>query len=703
MKIKMIRKNLKLIFSMLLLSVVFSILIFVIAKNEFDARKELVALETKVVLITKISKLLHATQRERGLSAGFVKSQGQKFGKQLSIQRHITDIKIKKFLKHVHKLDTNINDIKKSLNITLNDIKNLKIVRNKIDALTLSSKETRFYYTHMHINTLSLITAITKRSNVSSITQNLIAYNAFLHFKENMGQERAVGTEMFSGTTLSTQDILEFKALIVKQNVYKDEFFQYASTNFKSYYTEHYKGDFIRSVNLMREVVFKTKLNEKNVIDANVWFANITENIELLKKIDNIFTDNIILLIKKELLKNETSLIWFIIYNFIGLIIYFSIIVFVIKLIENEEKQKALINKHIIISTTDINGVITDVNEAYCAISGFSKDELIGQSHNIVRHPDTSKDTFRDLWLTIKDGNPWNGRIQNLHKDKSNYWLDVNVEPLFDSSGKIVSYVAIKHDITDKIDLHEEMLRGREKDKKLLEQSRLAQMGAMISMIAHQWRQPLSAISATTASLKIKFELDSFDLDNKRERDECISYLFKNFSKIDTFVNVLSTTIDDFRNFYKPNKLIVNTSFDEVLKKVLNIIHASLISNNIEVSYEISSQNTFNMFDSEMMQVLLSIFKNSEDNFKDKNILSPKIKVNIHKNCIRVSDNGGGIPSEIINHIFDPYFSTKSEKNGTGLGLYMSKQIIEEHHKGKFFVNNEDEGACFYIEISKEL
>ncbi len=101
-----------------------------------------------------------------------------------------------------------------------------------------------------------------------------------------------------------------------------------------------------------------------------------------------------------------------------------------------------------------------------------------------------------------------------------------------------------------------------------------------------------------------------------------------------------------------------------------------------------------------MMQVILNIFKNAEDNFRDKKITDAKITIRTFKNSLFICDNGGGIPKDIMPNIFDPYFSTKDEKNGTGLGLYMSKTIVEEHHNGTLHVENTDKGVCFIISLN---
>ena len=236
----------------------------------------------------------------------------------------------------------------------------------------------------------------------------------------------------------------------------------------------------------------------------------------------------------------------------------------------------------------------------------------------------------------------------------------------------------------------------------LFKQSRLAQMGEMISMIAHQWRQPLGAISTTAANLEVKIRLESFDLDSKEGQKQQSSYFLEKLNKIESFIQNLTETIDDFRNFYKPNKLPIITTLEIVTKKALKIISDSLINDNIELIYNFNSHKKIDMFENEMMQVILNILQNAQDNFKEKNIKNKYIKIDSFEDELSIYDNGGGINEKIISKIFDPYFSTKHTKNGTGLGLYMSKIIIEEHHNAELNVKNHDNGVYFTIKLDSK-
>jgi len=259
----------------------------------------------------------------------------------------------------------------------------------------------------------------------------------------------------------------------------------------------------------------------------------------------------------------------------------------------------------------------------------------------------------------------------------------------------------LNHTLEEKI---AQAIKETEKKEKLLQQqTRLAQMGEMISMIAHQWRQPLSAISSAVLSIQTKQASKKFNLEVTQERNQFLHFIDTKHTRISEYVQVLSNTIDDFRNFFKPDKNRELVTLTTPIQRALSIVQISMNSKNIQITTEFLDDTSIYMYQNEIMQVILNILKNAEDNFIEKDIKKPIIKIRTKKSdttyIIFICDNGRGIPEDIITHIFDPYFSTKDEKNGTGLGLYMSKIMIEEHNNGKLSVINDKNGACFKISL----
>jgi len=239
------------------------------------------------------------------------------------------------------------------------------------------------------------------------------------------------------------------------------------------------------------------------------------------------------------------------------------------------------------------------------------------------------------------------------------------------------------------LQVKEEVEKSRKKDLQMLAQSRLAQMGEMISMIAHQWRQPISVIAMRANNILVDIELDNIDENSLRDIAKDIV----------ATTQELSSTIDDFRNFHKPNKQSVIIKLEDVIKKSLKLIEPLLTKHNINIIEEYTSDEEIELHDSEIIQVILNIFKNAIDSFQEKQTKNQKIIIKIENRTISICNNGEKIPEDIIDKIFEPYFSTKDEKNGTGLGLYMSKTIIENHHNGKLSVENIEDGVCFIIEL----
>ena len=243
------------------------------------------------------------------------------------------------------------------------------------------------------------------------------------------------------------------------------------------------------------------------------------------------------------------------------------------------------------------------------------------------------------------------------------------------------------------------------KEKLLLQQTRLAQMGEMISMIAHQWRQPLSAISSSVAILQIKMAKNRFNLDKKDEREEFLNFLEDKHNSISNYTESLSETIDDFRNLFKPTRKKSRVSLTKPIKKALSIVKSSMVNSGIKINtfYKVDTQ--IDMYKNELMQVILNILKNAEDNFREREIEDAKINIFTLKDkdsyIIKICDNGGGIDNKILPKIFDPYFSTKDDKNGTGLGLYIAKILVEDHNDGVLEVENTKDGVCFIIKLKR--
>jgi len=242
--------------------------------------------------------------------------------------------------------------------------------------------------------------------------------------------------------------------------------------------------------------------------------------------------------------------------------------------------------------------------------------------------------------------------------------------------------------------IEQEMEKNREQQFHMLQQNRLSLQGEMISMIAHQWKQPLNNLSLIKQMLIMEYK--------QGKLNDKIVYEFNRESSRQ--IQQMSQTISDFTNFFSPEKKPKYFYLRDILYKALSFLKPVFINTNItvETNFEYKKPISLKGYPNELGQTIINILNNAKDALIENQIKDKRVYIDIkeeEKNIIiTIEDNAGGIPTDIMSKIFDPYFSTKS-KNGTGLGLYMSKMIIEEHMHGHILVRNSDKGAVFEIQL----
>jgi len=235
------------------------------------------------------------------------------------------------------------------------------------------------------------------------------------------------------------------------------------------------------------------------------------------------------------------------------------------------------------------------------------------------------------------------------------------------------------------------------KDELMITQSRQAAMGDMLAMIAHQWRQPLSVISMVANNIQADIELEGkVDMKSLKEL----------ISTLNEQTQYLSHTIDDFRNFFKPDKSRELIKVDVILEKVTHLIEKSLQNNAITLTLPNKSEIELYIYQNQLLQVLINILNNAKDAIKENRSEGGQITINIQRKkkeiFINICDNGGGIKPEILKKLGEPYVTSKS-KNGTGLGVYMSKIIVEKHLRGELSWESNNKGSCFTIGLSLDM
>lgn len=365
---------------------------------------------------------------------------------------------------------------------------------------------------------------------------------------------------------------------------------------------------------------------------------------------------------------------------------------------------------------------------------GYTDEEVPNELEEWSKrvHPDDFDRTMHDVHAHLEGKTPYYINEHRLKcKDGSYKWVLDRGKARFGSDAKAIRMTGFHTDITQRKLLEEELLGlsaqlsnelelsiskesklkhtnleleqklsheielRRQKEEMLLQHTRQAAMGEMINMIAHQWRQPLTSIGLSADNILISLALDSLDVKELQNSLELIT----------TQVHYLSQTIDDFRNFFLPNKAKEYLKVQECMEGALAIIEKILVAQNIKLEKNFHDTTPIGLYKSELIQVILNLLKNAHDAFLEQSIEQRYLRLETYEDAsniyLQVCDNAGGINKEILKRIFEPYFTTKAAQNGTGLGLYMSKMIIEEHLKGRLTCKNTQEGACFEILLPK--
>ncbi len=386
-----------------------------------------------------------------------------------------------------------------------------------------------------------------------------------------------------------------------------------------------------------------------------------------------------------------------------------------------------------IISKTDTNGIITFVNDEFCKISGYTKDELIGQNHNIVRDPDIPASKFKTLWDTINNKQIYKSNVKNRKKDGKSFYVNTTIIPILDEKEEIVEFIAIRYDVTNEmlykeklekkekelqelnitlekrvqektselkelnatleLRIEDEILKNESKQKVMFSQARLASLGEMLANIAHQWRQPLTELNLTIFSIK-KAAIN-------KDEDE-VKKLYSNSKNI---IQNMSNTIDDFTNFFKPNKNKSYFQITDSINESLKILQRVITKEMINVKTEFKDVTIFGVTN-EFNQVIINLIKNSIDAFIYNSILLREINIKVVKSkkfvIIEFQDNAGGIKEKNIDKIYEPYYTTKHKSQGTGLGLFMSKMICEKGLNASLNVKSKKSITTFTIKIPLE-
>ncbi|MCK5111010.1 MAG: cache domain-containing protein [Arcobacteraceae bacterium] len=319
-------------------------------------------------------------------------------------------------------------------------------------------------------------------------------------------------------------------------------------------------------------------------------------------------------------------------------------------------------------------------NETY-NIFEINKNELEATYEAFLNaiHPEDKEMVNIAYTNSLHDKKPYNIIHRLLMKDGKIKWVEEKCETIFDKDGKALISNGIIQDITKEHAKNEEL---KQKDILLIEQEKLASMGEMIGNIAHQWRQPLSVISTAASGIKLQKEFDTLSDD----------LLINGCDAIINNTQYLSKTIDDFRDFIRGNRDKCIFNLKENINSFLHLIEGSSKNNNIDIILNLQEDIKIDGYQNELIQCLINIFNNAKDVLRDKKTEDKFIfissSIEDENAVIKIKDNGGGIPENILLKIFDPYFTTKYKAQGTGLGLHMAYRLIVDGMKGTIEAHN---------------
>jgi PAS domain S-box-containing protein len=333
---------------------------------------------------------------------------------------------------------------------------------------------------------------------------------------------------------------------------------------------------------------------------------------------------------------------------------------------------KFALDQSAIVAFTDEKGIITSVNDNFCEISKYSREELIGEDHRILNSRTHSKEFFKELWKTIGTGHVWKGEIQNRAKDGSTYWVDTTIVPFINEAGKPYQYIAIRNDITERKRTEEIIHR----------QDKLAAVGQLAAGVAHEIRNPLTSMRGYTEFLS----LDETD----PQRKEFLDIILDEIERVNNIV-------EEFMVLAKPKAIeLEEKNIIPVIKNVASLLEFEARKKNVRLHLECQEEIIqVECDENRLKQVFLNFIKNGIEAMPNGGDLIVRTSVNNQSVQISIQDTGVGISEEKLKKLGEPFYTTK--KNGNGLGLMVSFKIIESHN-GQVYVESElNKGTTFNI------
>lgn len=684
----------KLLFLFIVPTLLTLLLFFMILLQSLSEKNNFELTKGYILESIAISKVVHAMQTERGVSSGF-------------LAKNELDMQDTKLLLARDALNKALDDakyiyLKKQLKdkTILNLLNELDATRKDMDLKSKSISYIKEYYSQkieLLLNYVATIpTFMDDRENRNFVQALVYLSNA----KESLGIIRATLNKVFIENELTGYDNSTVEQFLKNYNRNISAFKNSISGQFLNEFEELFKGKSIDNTFAIIELTMANANNKEDfATNPDYWFDEASQTINLLNDVENALFHDISNIIDEKLNAIFYKLALIVILSTIGIIALMSITLNFVKNILasttklNEEfsnsqslleQYKSSVDRSFIVSKTDKHGIITYVNDEFCKISGYSRDELLGKSHNIIRHPDVDAGVFKEMWHTIKDKKePWFGKIQNRAKDKTVYWTKAIINPILDSNQNIIEYIGIRTDVTE---LENAMIAAlsAEKAKSLF-----------LATMSHELRTPLNAVIGFSQILMAKSDMPQ---ENIRLFVEKIHASGKHL------LNIVNNILDFSK--IESGKIELNKKdiyLEDLIKDTILLLENEALKKEIKITTDYFSNITINCDEQLLKQVILNILSNAIKFSNQNSTVALSYEEDEKNHIIKICDSGVGLSQEQIEKLFLPFSQIQEHQNsaikGTGLGLVISQKIAKLHNGVIEVTSQEAKGSCFYLKL----
>lgn len=455
----------KLLFLLILPILFIVILSYIVLSNIDNKKRNLESTVVHLIQAQEISKVIHFMQIERGVTSGFIaKNNTDTKDNGLVLARENLDKSIEEAKSLYEKNKINNPYILKILN-------EMQANRKEFDLTDMSAIDARDFYTKNIATLLDFIRTVPAMMDDKENRNFIQAYSYLSSSKEELGLIRAILLEVFTLNKFSNETFISLKEHLKIYSIDTANFKNISPKSLFNFYDTIFRGEDLEETFKMIDTALRNKNIGNFNIEPSFWFEKSTKSINLLKNVEDKLFNSVISSTNKKLdsiFYEITAITFFLLFTVLALVFLMTLIIKRIlsstNILEQEysnsisllEQYKSTVDRSFIVSKTDPRGIITYVNDEFCNVSGYQREELIGKPHNKVRHPDTPKETFKSIWHTIKDlKQPWFGEIKNLKKDGSIYWVQAVINPILDQNEELVEFIAIRTDITQQKEMAE--------------------------------------------------------------------------------------------------------------------------------------------------------------------------------------------------------------------------------------------------------